>query len=297
MGAISNVLYSAVKYALVLKHRLQSYYPCFFEYIYRIDTGLGVVVDENCVRSKLCTHDVFYMISAWNCDTSRYHKFLLHGRLIKADIGNDSWVSMSTRDIIKLLVSRYDENSTVNSNILVITINDKDVTELFADMRSSLSVQHNVTAAAIVLAHQYLEYGHPPPYTATGTTFHAFALKTMLENMSPEGVLNANINSDADGTTIAGEGRNRAGPSDGATGEERRVGGDGDDGGGEVSEPKSDGEGCCSLQCVGHEDRSAAVGRCGGTVGTVWTGWDSRVTIVDYNLNESQCSGHTVLFP
>lgn len=333
MGRISDILYNTVKHALVLKHRLQSYYPCFFDYIYRIDTTRGIVTDDHCVRSKLCKHNVFYMISAWNCETSRYHKLLLHGRLIATTIGADKWVSMSNRDLIRLLISLYDEHSTVNSNILAITIGDKDVTCLFTDMRSSLSVPGNVTAAAIVLAHQYLEYGEPPPYSAIP---NVFALQVILENMNLQGDTDDNTDSSDTDTDTNGEYQGRGAPEGGEGAAENKVagarqdredlecydgsghcGGDrdglgvrtGDDGAYGTENKYSDGVRITSgnvhgVLCTGvsvPDNTDTARGQpvhIGSTYQSppTWPGWNSPVTIVDYDLQEKQIVGHTLLF-
>ena len=277
MDAVSNILYSTLKHALVLKHRIQSYYPCFIDYIYRIDTSRGIVIDDSCVRSKLLKNHTFYMISVWNSDTSRYHKFLINGRLLASDIGDKEWMTMRTRDIVKLLISIYDEHSTVNSNILAITVNNKDVTELLTDMRSSLSVKGNVTATALVLAYKYMEYGQPPPYTAS---FHEFAIKAMFENMTPS--------PDTDDNTTSLQ--NAAG----------------------YSGYDSAADNIRNTHCVHRIHQSCSVymdgvGYLHYTQSTksnqlhhnspIWNGWDSTVTIIDYDLIETKVSGHTMLFP
>lgn len=171
--------------ALVFRHHIGYYasyvIPSHFNYIYRVDTLTGRVVNDYCTRKNL-RESHFYWICAWNRTTCRQHKFFLSGALLVQAIGDEQWVNASSRDIIKLLCDLYDKpcHNGIDSGILALVIEDCDVSSDFEDMRSTLAVPNNITASALVLLHKYMTQEH----NTTTSSLHDFAVDLLIEELN-----------------------------------------------------------------------------------------------------------------
>lgn len=169
---IGSYLFSAASKAYVVQSKLVKcityVIPSYVNYIYRVDTN-GKLCDEFSIRGRLVESSV-YLIGTWCHDTCTYHRYLLSGAVIAHDIGHYPWVHMTSRELVTYLHDKYDKLHDVDSAILAIMIDDDDVSDVFADMRSTLSLPNNATAGSLVLLHAYLTHGAILPYHATITS-------------------------------------------------------------------------------------------------------------------------------
>lgn len=194
-------IYDAVCNLIHLPQKIGAYFshlfPSQFNFIIRIDTKRGKVIDEYCLRRRLRPDD-FYYISVWNRETAKYHKYFLNGRTIAQYIGSQVWLYETMNNIVYLLHESFPDVKPINTDILTIFVKDIEVDENILELRSSLCIKENVTAAALVLLWNYLNQDKPLPYYAT---FRSFAVD-LLENAKDDEI---QVNTEPESTTVITE--------------------------------------------------------------------------------------------
>lgn len=189
---LGSVVYSTFSSALTLKYKvgryLWSYIPSHINYIVRIDPRIGMVVDEYCIRHKVLDKNAFYLIGTWHRHTAQHNVYILSGSLIDRTLAN-RWHDISTKELVDELYKQFsqDRSHGVQNGILAILINDVDVSKTFHDMRGSLSLCNNVTAAAIALVHKYLTELPTLPYYVDFKTIALNLLEDEMKASSGDG--------------------------------------------------------------------------------------------------------------
>ena len=175
----NDVMYSTLSNALVWRYKVGRYMtyvvPSHVNFIYRVDASDGKVIDDYGLRNDI-NDSQFYLIGTWCRQTGSYRRYFLSGTILCRDIGQVPWTSMTGRELANRLNDLYPDSAGIDTGILAIMIDDIDVTQSYMDMRNTLTIPNNITAAAFVLIHKYFSQPHPLPYYAN---FHTFAIDLM----------------------------------------------------------------------------------------------------------------------
>jgi hypothetical protein len=187
--------WNAVGKALLIKHKVSGYisyiFPTYILSIHRIDTQRNRVFNEySRYPLRMGQH---YLVSAWNRSTGRYHRVFVSAENLLRDVG-DTWQNGSTQGLLDILVARYDSKSSQESNILAILVGDEDCTHEYMDIKSSLAVPNNVTAAALAVLHTLKQ--------ETSTTSLRMMTLEIMENELDETMPVENIPEVKTGVTI-----------------------------------------------------------------------------------------------
>lgn len=167
-------MYALVGKALVLHYRVIQYakhiVPTHLNFIYRVDTVKGRVIDDLGMREEPLRESQFYYIGGWNRYTGMYHRFYLSGSILKRDLGETFWLTASSRELVKKLIELYYHEHD-SCHILGILVDNQDVTHALADIKACIMRPNNITAAALVLLNKYLN--------THDNSFRAFAVETL----------------------------------------------------------------------------------------------------------------------
>jgi hypothetical protein len=186
-----GLLYNAISKTIILHRKITRYLsyiiPSHISSITRFDVENGRVLDDYCVRGKLRENN-FYLIATWNRQS--YQRYFISSAVLARDIGTNEWESLDSRDLVRVLTSLYSVRAMVETGILAVLVNDIDISEHISDMRSTLSIPNNLTAAAIALYHKYVTQDtvRVLPYYAS---FQSFAID-LLENIERQDRVESN---------------------------------------------------------------------------------------------------------